>query len=150
MILYRENPKYTIRKLLELISAYSKVPGYKISTWKSFAFLDTNNEKSEREIKEINPLITATNKKRYLGEELEYKESWALKHWCFWTVVLKTLESPLDRKEIKPVNPKGNKSLIFIGRTDAEAETPILWPLDAKYWLIGKNPDPGKDWRQEE
>ena len=83
--------------------------------------------------------------------ELDYKESWALKNWYFWTVVLeKTLESPLDYKEIKPVNPKGNQSWIFIGRTDAEAETPILWPPDAKNWLIGKDPDAGKDWRQEE
>ena len=83
--------------------------------------------------------------------EVDYKESWALKNWYFWTVVLeKTLESPLDYKEIKPVNPKGNQSWIFIGRTDAEAETPILWPPDAKNWLIGKDPDAGKDWRQEE
>ena len=83
--------------------------------------------------------------------ELEYKESWALKNWCFWAVVLeKTLESPLDSKEIKPVNPKRNQSWIFIGRTDAEAEAPILWPPDAKNWLIGKAPDTGKDWRQEE
>ena len=73
MILYRENPKDTIRKLLELIGEYSEVPGYKTSTQKSFAFLDTNNEKSEREIKEINSLTTATTKKRYLGEELDYK-----------------------------------------------------------------------------
>ena len=83
--------------------------------------------------------------------ELECKESWVLKNWCFWTVVLKkTLESPLDCKEIQLVHPKGNKSWIFIGRTHAEAETPILWSLDAKNWLIGKNPDAGKDWRQEE
>ena len=82
---------------------------------------------------------------------LDYKESWALKIWCFWTVVLeKTLECPLGCKEIKPVTPKGNQSWIFIGRTDAEAETPILWPLDAKNWLIWKDPDAGKDWRQEE
>ena len=81
--------------------------------------------------------------------ELDYKESWAPRNWCFWTVVLeKTLESPLDCKEIQPVNPKGNQSWIFIGRTDAEA--PILWPPDAKNWLTGKDPDPGKDWRQEE
>ena len=80
--------------------------------------------------------------------ELDYKESWALKNWCLWTVVLeKTLESPLDCKEIQPVNPKGNQSWIFIGRTDAE--TPILWPPDAKNWLIGKDPDAEKDWRQE-
>ena len=83
--------------------------------------------------------------------ELDYKESWALKNWCFRTVVLeKTLESPLDCKEIQPVDPKGNQSWIFIGKTDAEAETPILWPPDAKNWLIGKDPDAGKDWRQEE
>ena len=80
--------------------------------------------------------------------ELDCKESWALKNWCFWTVVLeKTLESPLDCKEIKPVNPKGNQSWIFIGRTDAEAGTPIIWPPDAKSWLIGKDPDAGKEWR---
>ena len=83
--------------------------------------------------------------------ELDYKESWAWKNWCFWTVVLeKTLESPFDCKDIKPVHSKGNQSWIFIGRTDAEAETPILWLLDAKNWLIGKDPDSGKDWRQEE
>ena len=79
------------------------------------------------------------------------KESWALKNWCFWTVVLeKTLESPLDSKEIQPVNPKGNQSWIFVGRTDVEAEIPILWPSDVKNWLIGKDPDAGKDWRQKE
>ena len=83
--------------------------------------------------------------------ELDYKESWALKNWCFWTVVLKkTLESPLDCKEIQPVHPKGNQSWIFFGRTDAEAETPILWPPDVKSWLIWKDPDARKDWRQEE
>ena len=83
--------------------------------------------------------------------ELDTKESWALKYWCFWTVVLeKTLESSLDCKEIQPVHPKGNQSWIFIGRTDAEAETPILWLPDAKNWLIWKDPDVGKDWRQEE
>ena len=83
--------------------------------------------------------------------ELDYQESWALKNWCFWIVVLeKTLESPFDCKEIKPVNPKGNQSWIFIRRTNAEAETPILWPPDAKGWLIWKDLDAGKDWRQEE
>ena len=82
--------------------------------------------------------------------DLEYKESWALKNWYFWTVVLeKTLESSLDCKEIQPVHPKGNQSWIFIGRTDAEAETPILWPPDAKNWLIGKASDAGKNWRRE-
>ena len=83
--------------------------------------------------------------------ELDYKESWALKNWCFWIVMLeKTLESPLACKEIQPVHPKGNQSWIFIGRTDAEAETPILWPPDAKNWLLGKDPDAGRDWRWEE
>ena len=82
--------------------------------------------------------------------ELNHKEGWVLKNWCFWTVVLeKILESPLDCKEIQPVHPKGNQSWIFIGRTDAEAETPILWPLDVKNWFIGKDPDAEKDWRRE-
>ena len=83
--------------------------------------------------------------------QLDYKESWAPKNWCFWTVVLeKTLESPLDCKEIRPVNPKGNPSWIFIGRTDAEAETLLLWPRFVKNWLTGKDPDAGKDWDHEE
>ena len=83
--------------------------------------------------------------------ELDHKEGWALKTWCFWTVVLeKTLESPLHYKEIKPIHPKGNQSWIFIGRTDAEAETLILWPPDGKNWLIWKDPDGGKNWRQAE
>ena len=78
--------------------------------------------------------------------ELDCKESWVPKDWCFWTVVLeKILESPLDCKEIQPVHPKGNQSWIFIGRTDAEAETPIFWPPDVKNWLLGKDPDAGKD-----
>ena len=80
--------------------------------------------------------------------ELDYKESWPQQNWCFWTVMLeKTLESPLDCKEIHPVHPKGNQSWIFIGRTDAETEGPILWPPDLKSWLIGKDPDAGKVWR---
>ena len=83
--------------------------------------------------------------------ELDYKESWVPKNWCFWTVVLeKTLESPLDCKEIQPVHPKGDQSWVFIGRTDFEAETSILWPPDTKNWLIWKDPDSGKDWGQEE
>ena len=84
-------------------------------------------------------------------QELDHKEGWAPKNWCFWIVVLeKTLESPLDSKEIKPVHPKGNQPWIFTGRTDAEAEAPILWPPDVKSWLIRKDPDAGKDWRQKE
>ena len=83
--------------------------------------------------------------------ELDCEGSWVPKNWCFWTVVLeKTLESPLDCKEIQPVNPKEDQSWLFIGRTDAEAETPILWPPHAKSWLIGKDPDAGRDWGQEE
>ena len=82
--------------------------------------------------------------------ELDYEESWAPKNWCFWSVVLeKTLESPLDWEEIQPVHPKGDQSWVFIGRTDVEAETPILWLPDVKSWLIGKDSDAGKDWRQE-
>ena len=82
---------------------------------------------------------------------LDYKESWVPKNWCFWNVVLeKTLESPLDYKEIQPVHPKGDQSWMFIGRTDVKAETPLLWPPDAKSWLIWKDPDAGKGWGQEE
>ena len=83
--------------------------------------------------------------------ELDYEESWVPKNWCFWTVVLeKTLQSPLDCKEIQPVHPKGDQSCVFNGRTDAEAETPILWPPDVKNWLLGTDSDAGRDWRQEE
>ena len=83
--------------------------------------------------------------------ELDYKESWVLKTWCFWTVVLeKTLESPLDCKEIQPVHPKGDQSWVFIGKTDVEAETPIFWPPDVKSWIIWEDPDAEKDWGQEE
>ena len=85
------------------------------------------------------------------GYELDYKEIWAQKNWCFWIMVLeKTLESPLDWKEIQLVHPKRNQSWIFIGRTDVEPETPILWPPDVKSWLIGKDPAAGRDWGQEE
>ena len=84
------------------------------------------------------------------GCELDYTESWVPKNWCFWPVVLeKMLKSPLDSKEIQPVYPKRNQSWIFFERTDAEVETPILWPSDSKTWLIWKDPDAGKDWRQE-
>ena len=83
--------------------------------------------------------------------EVDHKEGWASKNWCFWTVVLeKTLDGPLDCKEIKPVNPKGNQSWIFIRGTDPETEAPVLWPPDSKNWLIRKDPDAGKNWRQEE
>ena len=87
----------------------------------------------------------------YGCEKLNYNESWALKNWCFWTVELeKTLANPLECKEIHPVHPKGDQPWVFIGKTDIEAETPILWPPDAKSWLIRKDPETGKDWRQED
>ena len=83
--------------------------------------------------------------------ELDYEETWAPKNWCIWTVELeKTFESPLDWKEIQPVHPKGDQSWVFIGRTDFEAEAPTFWPPNKKNWLIWKDPDAGKDWRQEE
>ena len=83
--------------------------------------------------------------------ELDCEESWALKNWCFWTLVLKkTLESPLDCKEFQPVHSKGDQSWVFFGRTDAKAETPIFWPTHSKCWLVGKDPDAGRDWGQEE
>ena len=83
--------------------------------------------------------------------KLDCEESWSPKKWCFWTVVLeKTLESPLDCKEIQPVHPKGDQSWVFIGKTDAKAETPVLWPPHKKSWLTGKDPDAGRDWWQEE
>ena len=84
----------------------------------------------------------------YGCESWDYKESWTPKNWCFWTIVLETLESPLDCKEIQPVHPKGDQSWVFIGTTDVEAETPILWTPDAKSWLISKDLDAGKDWRR--
>ena len=91
------------------------------------------------------------NFKDLLCNLLSYKAGWVQKNWCFWTVVLeKTLESPLDRKEIQPVHPRGNRSWVFIGRTDVEAGTPVFWPPDAKSWLIWKDPDARRDWRQEE
>ena len=83
-------------------------------------------------------------------QEFDHKEGWAPKNWCFWVVLEKTLESPLDCKEINPINPKENQSWIFNGRIDAEAEAPILWPPDVKRWLIRKDPYAEKDWRQEE
>ena len=86
-----------------------------------------------------------------LSRELDCEEGWVPKNWCFWTVVLeKTLESPLDWKEIQPVHPKGDQSWVFFGRTDAKTDTPVLWPPHAKSWLIGKNSDAGRDWEQEE
>ena len=96
-------------------------------------------------------LVNGSSRSHVWMWELDYKQSWAPKNWCFWTVVLeKTIESPLDCKEIQPVHPKGNQSWIFLGRTNAEVETAILWPPDAENWLTGEDPDAVKDWRQEE
>ena len=98
----------------------------------------------------IGPRFPTLQADALTSEPLDYKECWAPKNWCFWIVVLeKTVESLLDCKEIQPVHPKGNQSWIFIGKTDVEAETPILWPPDAKNWPTGKDPDAGKDWGQE-
>ena len=95
--------------------------------------------------------IAGCSRSRVWMWELDHKESWAPKNWCFWTVMLeKTLERPLDCKGVQPVHPKGDQSWTFIGRTVAEAEAPVLWPPEAKGWHIGKGPDAGKDWRQEE
>ena len=106
---------------------------------------------SERKEKYPLPPVVKEVVKSTCMWELDHKESWTPKNWCFWTVVLeKILESPLDCKESQPVHPKGNQSWIFIGRTNAEAETPVLWSPDAKNWPIGKDPDAGKDWGQEE
>ena len=119
--------------------------------WSLVGELDHTCHKWRCHMQKLRPSTDQKKKKRVLGPTRCYKESWAPKNWCFWTVVLeKTLESPLDCKEIQPVHPKGNQSWMFIGRTDVEAAAPILWPPDAKSWLIWKDPDSGKDWRQEE
>ena len=115
------------------------------------SILKSRNITSPTKVCLVKAMVFFFNSSHVWMWELNYKESWTPKDWCLWTVVLKkTLESPLDCKEIQPVNSKGNQSWIFIGRTDAEAETPILWPPDVKNWLIWKDPDAGKDWRQEE
>ena len=128
--------------------------------WKDSCFLEKNYDQPRQHIKNqrhyfVNngpsSQIYGFSSSQVWMWELDQKDGWVLKNWCFWTVVLKkTLESPLDCKGIKPVNPKGNQPWIFISRTDVEAEAPILGPPDAKSWLIGKDPDAGKDWRHEE
>ena len=125
--------------------------------WRQSSWLLFSNRNQPRQhIKKLLPYFADKDLKLWFFQEScmdvrDSKESWALKNWCFQTVVLvKTLESPLDSKEIQPVHPKGNQSWIFIERTDAEAEIPIVWPPDVKNWLIWKDPDAGKDWRQEE
>ena len=129
--------------------------------WKDTCSLEENYDQPRQHIKKLRHYFAnkcpssqsygfSSSHAWILDGELNYKESWALKNWCLWIVMLeKTLESPLGSKEIQPVHLKGNQSWIFIGKTDAEAETPILWPPDAKNWLIWKDPDAGKDWKQE-
>ena len=123
-----------------------------LTPWKeSMANLDSILKSRDITLPTKVHLVKAFPVVMYGCEIWDYKESWALKNWCFWTIVLeKTLESPLDCKEIQPVHPEGDKSWMFIGRTDAEAETPILWPPDVTTWLIGKDPDAGKYWRRKE
>ena len=112
--------------------------------------MKTSYDKPRQHIKKQSPSYGFSNSHVWMWE-LDHKESWVPKNWCFWTVVLeKTLQSPLDSKEIQPVHRKGDQSWVFIGRTDVEAETPILWPPHAKSRLIWKDPNAGKDWRQEE
>ena len=123
---------------------------------KTFASWKKSCEKPRQHIKRQRHFLPSSQEYGFFSSqvwmwELDHKEDWALKNWCFWTMVLeKTLESPLDCKEIKPVNPKGNQPWMFIGKTDAETENPILSPPDAKIWLIRKNPGTGKVWRQVE
>ena len=120
----------------------------------TFASLQTRQHIKKQRQYFVNKGLSSQGYGFYSGHvwmwESDYKQSWAPKNWCFWTVVLeKTLESPLACKEIQPVHPKGDQSWVFIGRTDVEAETPILWPPGSKNWLIWKDPDAEKDWRQE-
>ena len=119
--------------------------------WKAITNLDSIFKSRDITLPSKISLVNGFSSSHVWMWEVDYRESWGLKNWCFWTVVLeKTLESPLDCKEIQPIYTKGNQSWIFIGQTNAEAETPIVWPPDAKNWLIWKGPNPGKDWRQEE
>ena len=115
-----------------------------VGEWLEFGFPDLKKEREWKDGEEVSFFCFV-----FVWVVLPF-ENWALKNWCFWTVVLKTLESPLNFKEIQPVHPKGDQSWVFTGRTDAEAETLILWPPDAQSWLIGKDPDAGKDSGQEE
>ena len=150
------------RSLLEFMSIKSVMPSnhlilyhpllLPLSTFPGITVFSNESFLRIRWPKYLNFSFSINPSNEYSGLKYSgHKESWALKNWCFWNVVLeKTLESPLDFKEIQPVHPKGNQSWIFIGRTDAKAETPILWPPDVKRWLMWKDPDAGKDWRREE
>ena len=139
-------------KSLQMVTAAMKLN--MLSLWKESYHQPRQNIKRQRYYfvnKGLSSQIYGFSSSHVWMWKLDYKESWAPKNWCFWTVVLeKTLESSLDCKEIQSVSPKGNQSWVFIGRTDAEAETPILWPPDVKNWLIRKDPDVRKDWRWEE
>ena len=137
-------------KLLQMVTAAMKLRYLLLGT-KAMTNLDSLLKRRDitlpTKVQLLKPMVFPVV--MYRSQELDYKESWALKNWCFWTVMLeKTLKSPLDCKEIQSVHPKGNQFWIFIERTDAKA--PILWPPDVKNWLLGKDPDAGKDWRREE
>ena len=138
-------------KSLQMLTAAMKLK--MLSPWKKGYDQPRQHNKKQRHYladKGLSSQNYGFSSSHVLMWELDHKGSWALKNWCFWTVVLeKILEGSLDCKEIKPVNPKGNQSWIFIGWTDTKADAPILWPTDVKNWLIRKDPDAGKDWRQE-
>ena len=139
-------------KSLQMVTAVMKLKS--LATWKKSYDQPKQHIKKQRHYfanKGLSSQSYVFSSSHVWMWDLDHKEGWAPKNWCFWTVVLeKTLESPLDCKEIQPVNPKGNQSWIFIGRIDAETEALILWPPDAKSWLIRKDPDSRQDWRQEE
>ena len=141
-------------KSLQMVIAVMKIKKKKNTPWKKSCVQPRQHIKKQRHYfanKGLSSRGYGFSSSHVWMWELEYKESWEAKNWCFWTAVLeKTLESPLDCKEIQSVHPKGDQSWAFTGRTHAEDETPILWPPHAKSWLMGKDPDAGKDWRQEE
>ena len=138
-----------LQKSLQMVTAAMKLKKKMLAPWKKIYDQSRQHIEKQRHYfadKSLSSQSYGFSSSHVLIWELDYKESWVLNNWCFWAVVLeKTLESPLDCKEIKPVNPKGNKSWIFIGMTDAEAEAPILWPSDGKNWLTGKDCDSGND-----
>ena len=144
---------FGVPKSLQMLTAAMKLKKHLLLGRKAMTNLDSTSKSRDITFPTSVRLVKAMffSSSHVWMWELDCEESWAPKNWCFWTVVLeKTLESPLDCEEIQPFHPKGNQSWIFIGKTDAEAETAILWSRDTKNWLIAKDPDAGKDWRQDE